>query len=64
MNYRMFSIGAVAWTIAGAVSLAPTSAQERADKVGLPPKVASASVGIPTCLQSLTLTPQQQEQVK
>jgi len=64
MNYRMFSIGAMAWAVAGAVSLAPTSAQERADKVGLPPKAASASVAIPTCLASLTLTPQQQEQIK
>jgi len=64
MNYRMFSIGAMAWAVAGAVSLAPTVAQERADKVGLPAKAASASVAIPTCLASLTLTSQQQEQVK
>ena len=64
MNYRMLSIGAMAWAVAGAMSLAPTSAQERSDKVGLPPKAASASVAIPTCLQSLTLTAQQQEQIK
>ena len=64
MNYRMFSIGAMAWAVAGAMSLAPTVAQERADKVGLPAKAASASVAIPTCLASLTLTPQQQEQIK
>jgi uncharacterized membrane protein len=64
MNYRMFSIGAMAWAVAGAVSLAPTVAQERADKVGLPAKAASASVAIPTCLASLTLTSQQQEKTK
>jgi hypothetical protein len=64
MNYRMFSIGAMAWAVAGAMSLAPTVAQERADKVGLPAKAASASVAIPTCLASLTLTSQQQEQIK
>jgi hypothetical protein len=64
MNYRMFSIGAMACAVAGAMTLAPTSAQERPDKVGLPAKAASASVAIPTCLASLTLTPKQQEQIK
>lgn len=64
MNFRVFSIGAMAWAVAGAVSLAPVSAQERAAQVGLPPKAAAANVGIPSCLESLTLTPQQQEQIK
>ena len=64
MNYRMSSIGAMAWALAGAMYLAPTNAQERTDKAGLPPKAASASVAMPTCLESLTLTSQQQEQIK
>jgi hypothetical protein len=65
MNYRMFSLGATALAVAGALQLAPAGAQDRADKgVGPRPIVASSDVAIPTCLATLTLTPQQQEHIK
>ncbi len=64
MNYRMFSIGTMVWAVAGAVLVASACAQDRADKGGLLPKAAAINIAIPACLESLTLTPQQQEQIK
>lgn len=65
MNYRNFSLSAMGLAAAGILTLAPAFAQDPARPgVGLPPKAVSNSTAIPTCLEQLKLTPQQQEQVK
>lgn len=65
MNYRMFSQGAIALAVANVLSVAPSLAQAPAGKdLGPRPKAAAADVAIPACLAKLTLSSQQQVQVK
>lgn len=65
MNFRMFSVGAVAMAVACILSLAPARAQDRPDTNAKPSlKAASDSVAIPACLEKLTLSQQQQDQIK
>jgi hypothetical protein len=65
MNYRMFSRGAIVLAAAGVLTLAPASAQNRAGPaVGPPAKAASTNAAIPACLEKLTLTAKQQDQIK
>lgn len=65
MSYRMFSQGATVLAIAGVLTLAPAFGQKPAKPgVGLPPKAASNNSAIPACLEKLTLSSQQQTQIK
>ena len=65
MNSRMFSLGALAVAAVVAANLAPALAQERGVAPANPlAKSVPASVAIPACLEQLTLTPAQQEQIK
>jgi predicted transglutaminase-like cysteine proteinase len=65
MNFRMITLSTIAWAAAGALLVAPSLAQDSADaKVKPQAKVAPGDVAIPACLEKLTLTQQQQEQIK
>ena len=65
MNYRMFSAAAFASAIAIVLSVSPAFAEEPAD-TNAKNKAAAApdEATIPSCLKELTLTQQQQEQIK
>jgi hypothetical protein len=65
MSHRMFSWGTTAWAAAGVLTVASAFGQAPAN-TGLQTRVPAASNegAIPECLASLTLTPQQQMQIK
>jgi len=65
MNYRMISLSTIVWAVAGILLVAPSLAQDSAETSGKPQtKAAPGDVAIPACLEKLTLTQQQQEQIK
>jgi hypothetical protein len=65
MNYRMIALNTIAWAVVGVLLVAPSRADDPADASGSPQtKAAPSDVAIPACLEKLTLTPQQQEQIK
>jgi hypothetical protein len=65
MNYRMIALNTIAWAVAGVLLVAPSRADDPADASGSPQtKAAPSDVAIPACLEKLTLTQQQQEQIK
>jgi hypothetical protein len=75
MNYRMFSQGAMAVALAGGLALAPGFAQDRptpavkprlqaAPSQAAPDRATPSQAAIPHCLQSLTLSQPQQDQIK
>jgi len=65
MNYRMFSTAAFAFAIAIVSSVSPAIAENPADtRVRNKALASPGEVTIPTCLEKLTLTKQQQEQIK
>lgn len=65
MKYRRFSLSALAVAVVGVLTLAPAFAEDPADTVVKPRlKAASSSVAIPACLETLTLSQQQQDQIK
>ena len=65
MNYRMFSTAAFASAIAIVLSVTSAFADDPADASVKPQtKAAPGDVAVPACLEKLTLTQQQQEQIK
>jgi hypothetical protein len=65
MKYHMHSLRALAMAVAGMLTVAPTLAEEPQDTTGRPvPKAASTDAAIPSCLQQVALSPQQQDQIK
>ena len=65
MNYRMFSRGAMVLAAAGVLTLAPASAQDPAARPsGRLPRLRPTNAAIPACLEKLTLSPKQQDQIK
>ena len=65
MNYRMFSTAAFASAIAIVLTVSSAFAEDPADtSVRNKALAAPGEVTIPTCLEKLTLTQQQQEQIK
>ena len=68
MSYRLLSLAAVALLAAATMPLTPAEAQQRAPTPVQPltqaVPAASASAAIPSCLEKLTLSPQQLEQVR
>lgn len=65
MKFRRFSLSAVAVAVVGVLTLAPTFGEDPADAPVKPrSKAASSNVAIPSCLTTLTLSQQQQNQIK
>ena len=74
MNYRMFSLGAIATAVAAVLAVAPVFAADQASPrvvsepkpasgAALEPKDASGAVVLPACLEALAMSEQQQNQV-
>lgn len=65
LNDLRFTLSALAVVVVGVLSLAPTFAEDPAD-TGVKPsrEAASDEVAIPACLEQLTLSQQQQDQIK
>lgn len=65
MDFRMFSRGAITLAIANLLTLTPAFAQApAATQTGPRAKAASTTVALPACLEKLTLSAQQQGQIK
>ena len=65
MNYRMFSQGAMAMALTGGLALAQGFAEDRPAAAAKPrPQAAPSQAAIPPCLESLTLSQPQQDQIK
>jgi Spy/CpxP family protein refolding chaperone len=65
MSYRRFSLSALAVAVLGVLALTPALAQEPGDTGARPSlKAASNEVAIPACLETLTLSQQQENQIR
>jgi hypothetical protein len=65
MNYRMLALRTMAWGVTGVLLAAPSLAQDSTEANSTPKaKVQPADVAIPACLQKLTLSQEQTEQIK
>lgn len=65
MKCRRFTLSGLAVAVVGVLTLAPAFAQDPANTGARPsPKAASNEVAIPACLAQLTLSQQQQGQIK
>jgi hypothetical protein len=65
MNFRMYSMSAIAWAVAGVLTLGSAFALEPADADVKPrPQEASDDVALPACLEELALSQPQEDQIK
>lgn len=65
MNYRMIALSTIAWAMAGMVLATPGLAQDAAETKGKPhPQADNRELMIPACLEHLSLTSQQQNQIR
>jgi hypothetical protein len=65
MFYRVFSVGALALSVANLLTLGSAVAQQGAETVArTAPQAAPDDVAMPACLEQLTLSQAQQDQIK
>ncbi len=65
MNYRMFSLRALALAVTAVLAVAPVLAAGPSSPSAEPdPEAASSAVSLPTCLENLAMSEQQQDQIR